>query len=146
MVRHVFVWLSIAWAGCAGADDPPPAEVVVTAPATSESAPRGDQPPSAAPSAEQPAPGPLTRARIESTRALVEARRAAVELWQATHSDLCPTHDDLVRDRVIDPQSAPDDPWGTRLQIVCTEEGIEVRSAGPDKELGTGDDIPSVGG
>lgn len=146
MMRRVFLWSSIGCAGCAGADAPQPAEVVVTAAATSESAPPGDQPPSAAPSAEPPAPGPLTRARIESTKALVEARRAAVELWQATHSDLCPTHDDLVRDRVIDPQSAPDDPWGTRLQIVCTEEGIEVRSAGPDKELGTIDDIPAVGG
>jgi hypothetical protein len=33
------------------------------------------------------------------------------------------------------------DPWGREFRITCTAHGIAIRSAGPDRQFGTRDDI-----
>ena len=115
------------------------------APAASETAEvSSSQAPSASPTSTL---GPLGRARVESTRAHVETVRMAVELWMATtaQAGACPTFGDLTRDKVLDPKTAHDDAWGQGLRIQCSDEAIEVRSAGPDRAMGTSDDVVSAG-
>jgi hypothetical protein len=50
-----------------------------------------------------------------------------------------------VYDRVKDADIKETDPWGTRIKVRYSQGGIaeivEVRSAGPDREFNTGDDI-----
>ena len=70
---------------------------------------------------------------------------AAVQYMIETPS--CPhSVDDLVAGRYLDRGNARD-PWGSRLLLLCPgsrdHEGVDVISLGPDKELGTADDIKS---
>jgi general secretion pathway protein G len=58
----------------------------------------------------------------------------------------CPTIDDMVAKGSL--RKLPKDPWGTPLTLVCPpthggKDPVEVTSAGPDKKLGSGDDINS---
>lgn len=85
--------------------------------------------------------GLIDKARMDAARPQAEAESAAVQLWRATHDDSCPSHEVLVRDRMIDENKGPEDPWGTRLSITCADDAITVRSAGPDRKLGTSDDV-----
>ncbi len=70
------------------------------------------------------------------------AIRAAILQWQASHSDACPTLDDLVREKFMQPELTRD-PWGEPYAITCDDSGASVTSAGPDKKQGTPDDVVS---
>lgn len=142
-MRTVTVGVALLCLGCAGAAGPEPGPTVVTlaeasatastaAPASAERGPDG--------------PKPEDAAQVESTARRVEVLRMAAELWRATSAEeVCPTLDVLVRDRTIDAKlGSPADPWGSPYAIQCSDEGTSVRSAGPDRKLGTADDITSV--
>jgi hypothetical protein len=58
-----------------------------------------------------------------------------------TENDNCPTVQDLVDDKILDRQTNTKDEWGNDFAIECDEEGPTVVSAGPDKQMGTDDDI-----
>ena len=66
----------------------------------------------------------------------------AAELSFALADSTCPTLDRLVTERFID-GSKTSDPWGHQLAVACDGGEVAVSSAGPDGELGTGDDISS---
>jgi hypothetical protein len=116
-----------------------PATAPLSAPAPVSVA-MADGPPAATPPAPTP-PAPLPPLRdpkVEAARVLKEAltRFAA---WSRDHSG-APCPDAAVLD-------VPDDPWGHRPVITCTEQPpdqiIGAISAGPDGERGTTDDIAS---
>lgn len=143
------VTVAVVSFAAACATEPPPGVVVVTPPppsapiADAEGAPP-HQETAEEDAADDPAPigfGPLERARADNARVETQTISMAVELWQASHPDACPTFDELVRDKVMDPNKENEDPWGQPYAIQCSESGVSISSNGPDRELGTDDDI-----
>ena len=84
---------------------------------------------------------------IRTARLRVRAARDAITQYMI-ETPSCPhVVDALVAGRVLDRSNAKD-PWGSPLRITCTassrdEDGGDAISLGPDKELGTADDINS---
>lgn len=71
----------------------------------------------------------------------------AFPAWQASQGDTsCPTMHDLLRGTEL-PRDQIRDAWGQPIEIRCGEplpgsvHGIFLRSAGPDGEFGTDDDV-----
>lgn len=134
-------------AGCAAEPRPDPVEVPPPPPSEDAASAGGvgsesGTPEEGAPQDPAPSgPGPLERARADNARADAQSIAMAVELWRASHPDVCPTFDDLVRDKVMDPKKKNADPWGQPYAIQCTESGLSITSNGPDEAPGTGDDI-----
>jgi general secretion pathway protein G len=84
----------------------------------------------------------LERAKIRSTESAVNTVRNAVQLYIATNNTECATMQELIDDKQIDKSTATQDPWKHDFVIECDGTDITVRSAGPDGELETADDIP----
>jgi len=59
----------------------------------------------------------------------------------STRGAECPTVQLLHEEHVLKRGTDPNDPWGNPYQIECDEHDINVRSAGPDEEPGSADDI-----
>lgn len=53
----------------------------------------------------------------------------------------CPTVSLLMHEDRYDRSAPADDPWGGRFRIHCSEEDVQVRSAGEDGRFATPDDI-----
>src|SRR5258708_2412638 len=53
----------------------------------------------------------------------------------------CPTPDQLKAEKELDSTSNLKDPWGQPYQIKCEIDEVYAFSAGPDKQIGTEDDI-----
>jgi general secretion pathway protein G len=53
----------------------------------------------------------------------------------------CPSVSDLLKEGLIDDSSRTVDPWQNPYRITCTEGRMVVSSNGPDRTLGTPDDI-----
>jgi general secretion pathway protein G len=70
-----------------------------------------------------------------------ELRKMAAQ-WRMTHvGEECPDIARLRADRLMDKQSNAQDPWGSPYTIICADDDITVFSPGPDKKIGTEDDI-----
>jgi general secretion pathway protein G len=82
----------------------------------------------------------ITKARIKQSSADAKAVAAGAELW-LTENDECPSMDDLLREKILDKNKTTVDAWGNAFTIECDEDGATVRSAGPDEQHGTEDDI-----
>jgi hypothetical protein len=84
--------------------------------------------------------------RIGTARMRVRQAREAVTQYMI-ETPSCPhSIDDLVAGRFLDRGNARD-PWGSPLVLKCPGEndsdGADITSLGPDKQLGTADDINS---
>lgn len=66
---------------------------------------------------------------------------AAVDEWQKANQDGCPTLSTLVESGKLDRDARVEDAWGNRFRVVCDGTEATVRSAGPDRKMGTGDDL-----
>ncbi len=84
----------------------------------------------------------LQKAKIRQTESAVATVRSAVALYIATNNSDCPTMDQLIEDKAIDKSTATKDPWDHDFLIECDGTEISVKSAGPDGEFETEDDIP----
>jgi general secretion pathway protein G len=82
----------------------------------------------------------LQKARVKQAGSDAKTVRSAVEMYLAENQD-CPTVEQLVSSKILDKGKAVKDPWGHDYSIECTEDGPVVRSAGPDGQTGTDDDI-----
>jgi general secretion pathway protein G len=82
----------------------------------------------------------ITRARIKQTSADAKAVASGAELYMAENDD-CPTIDQLVSEKILDKDKNLQDAWGNDFTIECDEDGATVRSAGPDEQMGSEDDI-----
>jgi general secretion pathway protein G len=68
--------------------------------------------------------------------------RQAIQQWQAANNELgCPTISQLIQEKLLDRGSNTSDPWGGEYKASCDDDEVVVTSAGPDKKLGTVDDI-----
>lgn len=66
---------------------------------------------------------------------------AATDWKRANARTGCPSITQLQRDEVLSRSARAEDPWGNRFRILCTNDGIQVRSAGGDGRFETPDDI-----
>ena len=86
--------------------------------------------------------GHLLKARIEATRQSALKIRQTVVLYRMDRGDDCPTVDALRKADLIDAASKSNDAWDQPFVVMCGEHGeVHVSSGGPDKRLGTEDDI-----
>jgi hypothetical protein len=82
---------------------------------------------------DNPAASAATNARVIHT---------AIRQWQALHDELgCPTIDQLVQQKQLDPGWRTVDPWNQPYRLHCTDDEVTVRSAGVDERFDTSDDI-----
>lgn len=82
----------------------------------------------------------ITKAKIKQTSADAKAVASAAELFMA-ENDECPTVEQLITERILDKNKNTQDSWGNDFTIECDEDGATVRSAGPDEQMGSEDDI-----
>jgi general secretion pathway protein G len=82
----------------------------------------------------------ITKARIKQTSADAKAVASGAELYMAEHDD-CPSVEQLVTEKILDKDKNTKDAWGNDFTIECDEDGATVRSAGPDEQMGSEDDI-----
>jgi hypothetical protein len=85
--------------------------------------------------------------RVRAIVAAASVRSAASTVLE--HDGRCPTVEDLKREHMLDGSFTPRDAWGNAYVIQCDGAGVTVLTAGPDRKLGTHDDIlvlPSGGG
>lgn len=80
--------------------------------------------------------------------AALDANRSAERIWEAATAWRsengaigCPTVSQLLHDHALDVGVDGQDPWGERFRVVCTGGKLSVCSPGPDRKLGTGDDV-----
>ncbi len=69
--------------------------------------------------------------------------RNAVKQWRVSEGDYtgCPTMSQLIEDKFLDAGQDLNDPWGQSYDISCSDDEVTVTSPGPDKNLGSKDDI-----
>jgi general secretion pathway protein G len=82
----------------------------------------------------------LTKAKIKQSSADAKAIASASELYLTEHDD-CPTMEQLLSEKILAKNKNTKDGWGNEFTIECNEDGATVRSAGPDEQMGTEDDI-----
>ncbi len=95
-------------------------------------------------------------ANIDATKVSIEGLRQAIELYSVDHDGRTPTTSEglgvLLRSVKKDPQwrgpyldKEPVDAWGEPFHYRCpgsrNKDGFDLLSAGPDKSVGTEDDI-----
>jgi hypothetical protein len=68
--------------------------------------------------------------------------RNAASSNRSAHQDTCPTVELLVASGKLEADFPTRDPWGTPYAIACKETyDVTVTSAGPDRTMGTADDV-----
>jgi len=79
---------------------------------------------------------------VKTARYLTAETASAVQVFRIVESR-CPTRDALVSRNYVDAKELID-PWGTSITFHCAAGGdVVVRSAGPDRQFHTRDDITS---
>ena len=90
--------------------------------------------------------GQSERARIEATRASIKAISTAIDTFDATKSRLPETMDEMTvettESAALLDKSNLNDSWGHPFQFKkISKFKYEVRSSGPDGQMGTEDDL-----
>jgi general secretion pathway protein G len=81
------------------------------------------------------------KADIKDTKMGAAAVSSAATLWVSEHAGQCPSVQQLIDDGDLDGHKRTKDAWDNDFTIECDDSGISVKSAGPDKQMGTEDDI-----
>lgn len=88
-------------------------------------------------------------ARIKATRASIEGIKSALNIYEMDTGRYPSSLDSLINNDgapnwkgpYLQSRTVPADQWGTPFGFTVQEKGFEIRSAGPDKQLGSGDDL-----
>jgi general secretion pathway protein G len=84
----------------------------------------------------------LITSQIKTTRMNAQVLRPIAAVWRSDHpGDECPTPQRLRDDKLLDASSKVTDAWGGPYVIVCEADETGVVSYGPDRKLGTEDDL-----
>jgi len=89
------------------------------------------------------------KAQIKTATTGCRTIRSAVNTWKIDSENAsCPTVSQLIEEKILDKGTNTNDPWNEPYQIKCTDDDVVVSSSGPDKKMGSGDDIsvPKQGG
>lgn len=128
-------WLSLLGLAACSSSAPPPAQH----PVPSTAAPPTEEP---SEETQEAKAAQIERAsRIKITTSLAHGLRMAATLVLQTNPSRCPTADEVVATKLVSPHLSVADAWDRRFEIICNDELVIVRSAGPDGVLGTADDI-----
>ena len=82
----------------------------------------------------------LTKAKVRQTSADAKTIASAAELYMS-ENDECPSVAELISTKTLKQSVNTQDAWGNDFAVECNEDGAMVRSAGPDEQMGTDDDI-----
>lgn len=82
----------------------------------------------------------MEKAKIKQTATDAKTIAAAAELYIVDNGD-CPSVQALVDAKILKKSLNTQDSWDNDYQVECDDDGATVRSAGPDKQFGTEDDI-----
>jgi len=83
----------------------------------------------------------LKKARVKQTSTDAKTIASAAEMFMAESSGECPTVAQLIEQKILSDKLNTKDAWDNEFQIECDGDGPVVRSAGPDGQFGTEDDI-----
>ena len=80
--------------------------------------------------------------QIKSTESSTRVIRTAIQHWQdAERTTNCPTIEQLLSENQLTKGDLVVDAWGQPFVLECTKDEIYVTSPGPNRMLGTADDI-----
>jgi len=82
----------------------------------------------------------LEEAKVKQTSTDAKTIASAAELFMLDNGE-CPSVQQLVDEKILRRGLNTQDAWDNDYQVDCDDEGAVVRSAGPDKQFGTEDDI-----
>lgn len=82
----------------------------------------------------------LRDAKVKATQQDAKKISSAAEMYMSEHDD-CPTVEKLVQAKILSNRNRTVDAWDHPYTIDCEEDGAIVKSAGPDGQTGTDDDI-----
>lgn len=93
--------------------------------------------------------GRTDKANKSACRASIQAIRTAIDAYDVDNGTYPPSLQSLVARDSAPNWSGPyiqearmlKDPWGHEFQYSPREDGCEIRSAGPDGQMGSGDDL-----
>ncbi|HEY0711537.1 MAG TPA: type II secretion system protein GspG [Polyangia bacterium] len=90
--------------------------------------------------------GQLARGKVKTAKIAAGSIANAAQQYMIDNNSNCPTSiDDLVAAKNL--PKKPKDPWGRDFTMKCPgtndPDGVDVTSAGPDKQEGTADDVKS---
>ena len=83
----------------------------------------------------------LANAKKKTAKSDASAIASAATMWIADHGSECPTVAQLREEGTLDRSKNEKDPWDGDYLIECEGDSVTVKSAGPDKQMGTEDDI-----
>lgn len=83
----------------------------------------------------------LQKAKVKQTATDAKTISAAAEMYMAEGNGECPTVQQLIDQKILSDKLNTKDAWDNDFQIECNEDGAIVRSAGPDGQFGSEDDI-----
>lgn len=83
----------------------------------------------------------LKKAQVKQTATDAKTIASAAEMFMAEGSGECPSVSQLIEEKILSDKLNTKDAWDNDYQIECDEDGPVVRSAGPDGQFGTEDDI-----
>lgn len=87
----------------------------------------------------------LKQARVDSTRADAQTVSSGVQMYVADNpGGDCPSMDDLTSGGYINSSTRTADAWDGEFVIDCQGDDVTVTSSGPDRQLGTEDDISTA--
>ena len=76
-----------------------------------------------------------------NVRTIAAAINSAATMWISEHAGECPTVANLLEDGQLDHSKNSKDPWENDFVIECDGDSVSTKSGGPDKQMGTEDDI-----
>ena len=86
----------------------------------------------------------LQKARVRTAAMGAGAVREAAKIYQEVDmvqdGPACPSVQDLVAARKLDPSKTAD-PWGTRYRVLCEDQDVHSASNGRDRRPNTADDV-----
>jgi general secretion pathway protein G len=82
----------------------------------------------------------IEKARVKTAKSDAQSIAAAATMFMADNGG-CPTVEQLVADKILDKNKNTKDPWGHEYLIECDQDGPVAKSAGPDGQMGSEDDI-----
>jgi general secretion pathway protein G len=85
----------------------------------------------------------MKEAQIKQAATGARVIRTAVSQWQLAENEFgeCPSVSQLIEDKQLDSGQDTSDPWGQDYAITCADDEVIVASSGPDKKVGSDDDI-----
>jgi general secretion pathway protein G len=86
--------------------------------------------------------GQWQEAKLRQAATDAQTLRSSVQLYWTNEGEIaCPSPDDLLDEQVLDEGKSTEDPWGSPYTIECDGSRVWVKSAGPDGQSDSEDDI-----